>query len=405
MQFSYKASKGSGESYERTATAPDKFSLYQQIKKEGGTVISVREISGRSFFDLRSLWGLAGRVKAYEIITFARSLSAMVSAGLPLSRALEGLRRQASNQKFKDIIGGVMEGIERGGAFSDALKEYPGVFSPLMVSMVKAGEESGSLAQALLSVSRQMEQSYTLKKKIRGAMTYPIVVILAMVIVGAVMVIYVVPTLSKTFAELGADLPASTRTVMAVSDFLSTHTVTGLTLIALFILGIVLLLRSKRGRRGFEFMLLHTPLIAGLTKETNTARTARTLSSLLTAGVDVIAAIGITRDVVQNGYFRDVLARAQESIQSGATLTKVFNEAEDLYPPLFSEMVSVGEETGKLSDMLSRVADFYEDEVAEKTKNMSTIIEPLLMVVIGAAVGFFAVSMISPIYSISSAIQ
>lgn len=405
MQFYYKATKSSGEVYENTIEAADRFAVYQQIKKEGGTAVSVREVSTESWLDLSRLSGFFGRVKMYEVITFARSLGAMISAGLPMSRALAGLERQATNKKFKLIIGGLARNIEQGGTFSDALKAYPSIFSSLFVSMVRAGEESGGLAAALGAVARQMDQTYALKKKIRGAMTYPIVVMAAMVIVGAVMLIYVVPTLSGTFRELGVPLPASTRAVIAVSNFLSTYTVTGLTLIALITLGIAALLRSRRGKRGFEFVLLHTPLIAGLVKETNTARTARTLSSLLTAGVDVVGALSITRDVLQNSYFKEVLASAEKNVQTGATLTSLFSEAEHLYPSLFVEMIAVGEETGALSDMLTRVADFYEEEVAEKTKNMSTIIEPFLMVVIGAVVGFFAVSMISPIYSISSAIQ
>jgi type IV pilus assembly protein PilC len=162
--------------------------------------------------------------------------------------------------------------------------------------------------------------------------------------------------------------------------------------------------KQEKGKRFFGFVFLHAPIISGLVRQTNAARTARTLSSLLSAGVPVIRAVEITCDVVQNPFFKDVLVKAQEVIQKGTPMASVFHEAEHLYPAFLGEMVAVGEETGELPEMLSRVASFYEDEVSQKTKDMSTIIEPILMVVIGAAVGFFAISMIQPIYSLSSAI-
>lgn len=405
MQFHYKAVKSSGEPYERTVEAADKFALYQEVRKEGGTVVSLEEDSGALKHYLTELANRSmGRVKTHDVITFARSLGAMISSGLPLSRSLAGLERQTKSRALKKVIAGVARSVEQGSTFADALVSFPHAFPKLFVSMVRAGEESGNLAGALSALAHQMEQSYTLKKKIRGAMTYPVIVLIAMALVATVMFVYVVPTLSGTFIELGVSLPASTRLLVAIGDFVSTHTLAGFGIVATVIVAFVLGVRTARGKRCLDFLLLHTPLIASLVKETNAARTARTLSSLLTAGVEIVAALAITRDVVQNSYFREVLVRAEKNIETGATLTAVFSTAEHLYPPLFSEMVAVGEESGKLSEMLVSVADFYEDGVAERTKNMSTIVEPLLMVVIGAAVGFFAISMISPIYSISSSI-
>jgi len=266
--------------------------------------------------------------------------------------------------------------------------------------MVKAGEESGRLAGALRTVALQMEQSYQLKRKIRGALMYPTIVITAMVIVGILMLIFVVPTLTQTFKELNIDLPLSTRIVIAVSDILSRYSIMSLTALVAVIVGLVAFSRTKNGRKAWSTTVLHLPIISTLVKETNAARTARTLSSLLSSGVDVVSALKITGDVLQNTRYRDIIREAEKKIQKGEQVSGTFTAHEDLYPPMVGEMVAVGEETGKLPDMLLQIAEFFEGEVAQKTKDLSTIIEPLLMIVIGIVVGFFAVSMISPTYSL-----
>jgi len=218
------------------------------------------------------------------------------------------------------------------------------------------------------------------------------------------MLIYVVPTLTQTFGELGVDLPRSTQVVIAVSNFMTTHTV----LFFGLLVGVGLVgmwgFRTQRGQRMFEFVLIHMPIISKLVKEVNSARTTRTLSSLLSSGVEIVRALSITREVVQNSYYKEVISHAEEVIQKGGALAEVFAQNEHLYPVMVGEMIAVGGETGKLTSMLEQIADFYENEVEQQTKDLSTVIEPFLMLFIGAVVGFFAVSMISPIYSISSGI-
>ncbi len=278
------------------------------------------------------------------------------------------------------------------------------VFSPLFVSMVKSGEESGNLAGSLKVVSIQMEKTYQLTKKIRGALMYPAVIFCIMIIIGVLMLIYVVPTLTSTFIGLGVKLPASTQFIITLSDFLKNH----YALTAFGLIFIVLLLylagKSKKGRRFFDYIGLRIPVMGTIVKEINAARTARTLSSLLSSGVDIVVAIEVTRDVLQNSYYKEVLEKAQTTIQKGEPMSTIFIENDKLYPIFVGEMMSVGEETGKMADMLLGVAVFYEDEVDQKTKDMSTIIEPVLMVFMGVAVGFFAISMIAPTYSLVDAI-
>lgn len=400
--FTYKATNKEGEEYEGSATVADRFELYSHIQKEGGTIISYAEASVGSGFTLDKLISkIFGRVKETDKIVLTRNLSAMLTAGLSLTRAMAVMTRQTKNAKLKGILAGVESSIEKGGTFHEALIPFPNVFSPLMVAMVKAGEEGGRLAEALSTISNQLDRSYNLKKKIRGALIYPSIVIFALVVVGILMLIFIVPTLTKTFTELNVELPASTKFVIAASNFLTHNTATAIALALLIGGGIWMAQRTRQGRRGFEWALLRVPIVGTLVRETNAARTARTLSSLLSSGVEIVRSLEITEEVVQNSYYKEVIKEAGERIQKGLPLFEVFNKYEGLYPPLVAELIAVGEETGKLPDMLLQIADFYEREVEQKTKDMSTIIEPFLMIIVGSVVGFFAVSMITPIYSIT----
>jgi type IV pilus assembly protein PilC len=271
--------------------------------------------------------------------------------------------------------------------------------------MVKAGEESGALPAALLEVGSNLEKSYALNRKIKSALMYPSIIMCAIVIIGILMFVYVVPTLTKTFKELGVELPLSTRIVVGISDALSSHI--GAVLIGLLVAGIgaYFALKTERVKRMIDYLSIRIPVIGVLIQEVNAARTARTLSSLLSSGVSISRAIAITREVLQNVYYKHVLDEVARVVEKGEAMSSVLKSYPKLYPVMVGEMVEVGEETGKLSGMLVDVATFYENEVDAKTKDLSTIIEPVLMVFIGGAVGFFAVSMLSPMYNILDAIK
>lgn len=397
--FTYSALRKDGSRYEGTREAKDRLALFSELRREGETILSVKEHT-RAFV-LGDVLAFVGGVSTVEKITSVRNLSAMIKAGLSLSRALSILERQTPNHTFKKILSALNADIQKGSPLNTALAKFPRVFSPLLVSMVRAGEETGGLSEALAVVAVQMERTHALVKRVRGALIYPSIVVCAMVGIGILMLIYVVPTLSSTFKELGVALPPTTQFIISASDFLLTHTLQALLYGLLFALVMAALLRSRPGRRGFEYLLLRIPIIGGIVKETNAARTARTLSSLLSAGVSALPALSITRDVVQNSFYKDVLAEASTSVEKGQPLSETFLRHGNIYPVIFSEMIAVGEETGQHSQMLLQVAEFYEGEVEQRTKDISTIIEPFLMLAIGGGVGFFAIAMISPIYSIS----
>ena len=271
--------------------------------------------------------------------------------------------------------------------------------------MVRAGEESGNLAGALSDIGLNLEKANSLTKKIKGALIYPGVIMSAMVVIGVLMFAFVVPTLANTFKELGVTLPLSTRLLIFFGNFFSNNLILTFVIILSLGLGLYLIFRAKVMAKYIDFAIIKIPVIGNLAKELNTARTARTISSLLLSGVSITRAVEITEDVVQNIYYKKVLQEAKEAVEKGAPFSQAFTTHSDLYPVMMSEMIQVGEETGKLSDMLLQIALFYEEEIENKTKNLSTIIEPVLMIIIGAGVGFFAISMISPLYSILGEIK
>lgn len=399
--FSYTAEKTDGEVYHGMAEARDRFELYQIVRREGARIVSISEDRSDSWLSLRYWNSKFTTIKEYDKILLARNLGAMLSAGLSLARALAVLERQTRNPRLGNAISEITSDVRRGDTLNQSLAKYPRIFTPLFIAMVKAGEESGDVAGALKVTSEQMERMYDLKKKIRGALLYPSIILVAIFGIGILMMTQVVPTLAQTFAEMGADLPPSTQFVIGISDFLVTYTSVAIGGLIGFIALIYTGMKTAAGRRLMDFILLHLPVISGIAKEINAARTSRTLASLLSAGVDVLSSIEISREVVQNSYFQAVLVEAKQAVSQGEPLSQAFARHDKLYPPFVGEMMAVGEETGQTSEMLKRLAVFYEEEVDRKTKDMSTIIEPFLMVLIGGAVGFFAVSMITPIYSLS----
>lgn len=405
--FTYIGTDKNGKTVKETVTADDRFAVYDIARTNGHAVDGVKakvNFSLGSVFDIKKIELWTSRVKQDELVMITRNLGSMLDAGLPLARALSVIERQSKNAKLKLIVTNVIDEINKGEPFHAAIGKYPKVFSNLYVAMVRAGEESGGMSAALQTLSVQMQRSSSLKKKIKGAMIYPAIVITILVIIGILMMIYVMPSITGTFKSLGTDLPTTTTILIATSDFMVAHTLVVLVGLVSAVVGFIYFLRTKAGNIASSWIIPKLPVIGTMAKETNAARTARTISSLLAAGVDVIRTLEITQDVVQNYYYRKIIAEAAKRVEKGSPLSEVFVERDDLYPILVGEMILVGEETGKIASMLQELASFYENEVEQKTKDLSTIIEPLLMVVIGGTVGFFALAMIAPIYSISDSI-
>lgn len=386
--------------------ALDRLTLARDLRGRGLVPITISQQS-ESFFSKFSLSfsNIFSRVKTAELIILTKNLSGMLRSGLSLYRALSVLKKQTKNPKLDKILTSVSDNINAGENLSFGLSKFPDVFSKLFISMTRAGEESGNLADALSNIGINLEKSHSLTKKIKGALIYPGVIFSAMIVIGVLMFAFVVPTLAKTFQDLGAPLPATTKLLIFLGNFFSNHLILTFVIIIALAFGLFSFFRAKFMEKYIDFAIVRLPVIGNLAKEINTARTARTMSSLLSSGVSITRAVEITEDVVQNIYYKKILNDAKIEVERGAPFSQAFANSKNLYPIMMSEMIQVGEETGKLSDMLLQIALFYEEEVENKTKNLSTIIEPLLMLFIGAAVGFFAISMISPLYSVMGSIK
>jgi len=401
--FTYTGEDQNGQKVTETVTADDRFAVYDIARTSGHRISSI-QVAGsglKKFFDIDKLNYYINRVSADELVMMTRNLGSMLKAGLTVTRALSVIERQSTNPKLKGVIKRIVERINGGEQFGVALKDFPDVFSDLYVAMIKAGEEGGNLSDSLQTLSMQMERASNLTKKIKGAMIYPAIVMIVMVIIAILMMIFVLPQITEVFKGMSIELPATTKFIIAASDFFAAHTLIVLASLICLVVGAVSFLKTKIGQTMVSWTVVRLPVIGTMAKETNSARTARTLSSLLSSGVDVIQSIEITEEVVQNVFYKSILRDARARVEKGNALSEVFTERTDLYPVLVGEMILVGEETGSIAGMLEELAGFYETEVERKTKDLSTIIEPLLMVVIGAGVGFFALAMIAPIYSIS----
>jgi len=404
IEFEYKALNNKGKVVEGRRLAEDELDLNKDLQKEEMKLLSADIITK---FNLKVLLEKAqkfGTVGMHDKILLYRNTASMISAGLSLGRALSIIIRQTKNKKLKSVLEEISDDIKKGSTLSAAFAKHPDVFNSLMISMVTAGEESGNLVDSLNITADQMEKTYKLKKKIKGAMIYPGVIMTVMFGIGIFLLVFVVPTLTGTFSELAIELPSSTQFIVGMSDLLKNNAILVFVGIATIVVGFIMFLKTKIGIRYFSWLLLHLPVIGMITKKINSARTTRTLASLLSSGVSFVRSLEIVYEVMQNPYYKEVIMKAQKAIEIGKPISKIFEKEEKLYPIFVGEMMAVGEETGELAPMLMKVANFYEDEVNEQTKNLSTIIEPVLMVFIGGAVGFFAISMISPMYSLVDSI-
>ena len=404
MKFNVTIKKSDGTEEKREVEAESRFAVYGEAEKEGSVVLAIEEGGKQSILHKLNSIKFGTGIKTDERITFTKNLSAMLTAGLTLSRALSVIDRQTKNKNLKAIVMSLEEEVRKGSSFHEALEKYPKIFPKLFISMTKAGEESGTLSDALKTIAKQMDRSYTLQKKIKGAMIYPIIILIAIIIIGVLMLIYVVPTLSSTFKDLNVSLPTATRVIINASDYMAAHAFIVFGGLALFFLSIYVFVKSKRGSKIVLFASLYVPVIGELVRETMGARATRAMSSLLQSGVEMLTALSIAEEVVGDNVFGKVVAEAGVRVRKGDSLSSAFADHPKLYPVFVADMIAVGEETGKVAEMLSQVAEYYETDVEEKTKDLSTIIEPILMLVIGVAVGIFALAMITPIYSLSSKI-
>lgn len=397
----YSAAKQDGTMATGEREAENDRALATALKKEGLLLLRADPADKKTSFGSINISEIISRIRSVSLVErmfFARNLSVMIKAGLPLTRALEASAEESSNPKFSKIMLAILSDITKGKSFADSLRPHPKVFNELYVNMVEVGETSGRLTLVLRLLSNQMKKDHDLRARVKGAMMYPAIIIVAIFGIGTLMMIYVIPTLAETIKGLGAELPLSTKIIIATSDFMQHYALFAIGGFLAFVFTIWRILKTKIGRSIFDRVILKIPIFGTLVQKFNLARFTRTLAYLIASGIPIVHSLEITARVLGNVKYREAVEKAGQEIQKGRQLNEILHEHPDIFHPMVVQMIKVGEESGKISDMLLRLAMFFEEDVDNTTKNLSTIIEPVLMLMIGAFVGFFAISILQPIY-------
>lgn len=336
-----------------------------------------------------------------DLAIFARQLSVLVGAEIPMVRTLRIAAAQTENLYLRKIAAVIASEVEGGRAFSEALEAYPRVFSGFIVNMVRSGETSGRLAEVLDYIADEQEKNYDLKTKVRGAFAYPAFIVCGMTVVGFIMMVFVIPKLTEVLRESGARLPLTTRMLIAVSGFMAAWWWLILIVTAVAVVALTLAVSRPRGRRVFDGLKLRVPIFGGLLRRIAIVRFARSMETLLAGGVDVPDALAVAAEVAGNARYRDLILETRRQVQDGHSIATVF-AASALVPPMLPQLLAVGEETGRLAEVLRRLGQFYGREVGNLITNLTSLIEPVIMVILGVGVGAMVSAVILPMYNLAS---
>ncbi len=400
-KFIYTVRNQSGETKGGEIEAKEEKLAVEELRQQGFLITSIKQWEEKkNEIDIKILDRFFSGVSLKEKMIFARNLSIMVASGVTVSQAIHNLEEQTQNKKFKKILGEIYKGLQEGKAFSETLAGYPLIFSDLFVNMVRVGETGGNLEEVLNILAEQIEKENDLTRKVKGALIYPAVIIVAMIGIGILMLTYILPKITGVFNDMDVQLPATTKFVIGISDLLKKNS---WAVVVFFIFGGIFLrlfLQTTIGKKTISYLLLVFPSVKNLVIKVNCARFARVYSSLLKSGVSVIEALEIVSNTLTNYYYKKAIKDSIAEVKKGTELSKIFASKRTVFPIIVSQMLEVGEETGKTEAVLLKLAEFYEEEVNQITKNLSSIIEPILMLLIGGSVGFFAVAMLQPMYSV-----
>lgn len=347
---------------------------------------------------------LFSRVTSKEKVFFARQLSVLISAGVAIDNALNLIKMQTRNEAFKKVLTAMIQDIEAGESLSIAISKFPRIFNNVFIAVVKSGEVTGKLTQVLTHLADQMENTQNFINKVRSALAYPIFIIIAMVGVIVIMMIQVVPKLKSVFEEAGAKLPWTTRALIAVSDFMVLYWwLVLIILIVLIFVGWLLFTKTKKGRFTWDVLKLKTPLIKYVSYDIYMERFCRTISMLSAAGIPIIESIKITARAMNNRVYIRILKKVVAQVEQGIPMSAPLEKEKD-FPVLVPQMIMVGEQTGRLETIMQKMADYYENEVDYKVKTITSLVEPVTIVIVGVGVGFVVYSIFSPIYSLVNVI-
>lgn len=402
LDYSYNAVDQAGDQQTGTIKADSREAVESELKQRGLIVVGVKEHRAPlAAMNIR----IGKKIKASELTLLTRQLSTMISSGMTLLRACYVLEEQLENKALKDTISSVRDSIESGNQFSEALANHPKVFSPLFIAMVRAGEAGGVLEQSLQRVADQLEKDDSLRRQVRAAMVYPAVVLSFALIVLTALLLFIVPVFVKVFKQFNSKIPAMTQAIMDASRFMSHDWYIIFGVLIAIIVGFRYWRRSRTGRPQWDALRLRVPLKIGQTvQKVALARWSRSLAALYSAGVPIMQAIEVTGQTAGNAVVEKAMQDVITSVKSGGTISGPLREAA-VFPNMVSQMVAVGEESGNLDAMLSKIADFYEDEVAAAVKMLTSVLEPVMILVVGGIVGVIVIAMYLPMFSVYNAIK
>ncbi len=398
--FTYNARSRDGRKQKGTMTAESRQALTQALAAKGFTVENAQEIKkGRAGSKLGK------KIKTADLLIFTRQLSTIVSAGLPLLQGLDILAEQTEDESFAAVIDAVASNVESGQSFTEALKEFPRVFPDLYVSMVRAGEAGGDLDGVLLQLADYLESMEELRRRIKSAMTYPVVAFSMIILIAAGLIVWVVPQFAEIFASFGKQLPAPTRILIAISETLRSWK--ALVFVGAFVGAIIavrLYGKTAAGKYNLDALRLRLPVFGALLRKVAISRFTRTLSTLTRSGVAILQALEIVERTAGNEVFARAVKQAGDSVRSGETLAEPLARSEQ-FPAMVTRMISVGEKTGALETMLTKISDFYDSEVRATVDGLTSLIEPILIMMMGIVVGGIVVALFMPILQLSSLVQ
>lgn len=400
-KFRYSARDTEGKVVEGEVEARDAHAVADILHDRGLIVVSVKEGLGIDFERLSEI--NIGGIPMKDKVVFMRQMATMVGAGLPLTRSLEIMVQQASNPLFKRVLQETLKSIESGKTLANSFREQEEVFDEITLNLVEAGEESGNLEIILGKLAQELEEKNALGSKIKSAMIYPAIILLIIIGVVILMMFVLVPSMAEIYEDFDAELPFATRLLMSMSGFFVNYWWAIIVVIMVLVLGIKYYLGTTKGKRNFDKLILKVPAIGSIISKMQLSQFTRILSLLLGSGLSIIKSIELTAQSLSNEMFRDTLMEAKEEVEKGGPLAIPIARSE-YYPLLVSSMIAVGEETGEIDSVLAKVSEYYKDEVNTATSNLSSILEPVFLIIMGLAIGFIAMAVYMPMFQLSSAI-
>lgn len=398
MIYTYTAKNKNGEIKQGEIEADNSQKVYQILKKQEFYVTSCNEKSApKQLFS----FNLFNKVSLKDLAIFTKELKVMMKAGLSIVAALNAQAEQTENKKLAEIATKLAQNLKGGTSFSKALTAYPKVFSNVYINTIKSGEASGKLEDILDALAVQLEKDYDLQSKVKGAMVYPAFILTALVGVMIIILVYVVPSLTKLFKEMGTSLPLTTRIFIGISDILVHYWWVFLTLIILLIFSLKYLSKTKKGKLFLDIIKIKAPIFGKLITKINMAKFCRTSSTLIKAGLPILEVIKNSKSVINSSVYKTEFERAEKKVQNGVPLGEALKDS-PYFPKMVCHLINIGEKSGNIEESFDTLGDYYEREVATSTAALSSLIEPILIVVIGIAAALLIISVIQPIYSLSN---